>query len=71
MRLINARTLKVEEWSNNVPKYAILSHTWGEEECTMKDMGMPNVSSRAGYGKIKGCCEQALKDGLEWAWVDT
>ena len=71
MRLLNARTLRVEDCPKNVPKYAILSHTWGTEECTLKDMEASNFSLRARHEKIEGCCEQALKDGLDWAWVDT
>jgi len=71
MRLLNARTLRVEDCPNNVPKYAILSHTWDTEECALKDMEASNFSLRAGYEKIKGCCEQTLKDGFDWAWVDT
>jgi hypothetical protein len=71
MRLLNTRTLRVENCHKNVPKYAILSHTWGIEECTLQDMEAPNFSSRAGYEKIESCCEQALKDGLDWAWIDT
>jgi hypothetical protein len=71
MRLLNTRTLRVEDHPKNVPKYAILSHTWDIEECTLKDMEgsleASNLTSRAGYEKIKRCCEQALKDGLDWA----
>ncbi|KAK8066139.1 hypothetical protein PG997_012886 [Apiospora hydei] len=29
------------------------------------------ISSRAGFRKIQGCCDQARRDGLRWAWVDT
>jgi len=73
MRLINTSTLKLHEFLNdrNIPAYAILSHTWAEEECTLQDMDKPNVNSKAGYSKIENCCRQAIKDGLEWAWVDT
>jgi hypothetical protein len=41
MRLLNARTLQLEEFFNNprgIPDYAILSHTWGAEEVTLEDM---------------------------------
>lgn len=75
MRLINAKTLGIQEFPSEdaYPPYAILSHTWGppEQECTLQSMTQPDVSSRAGYSKIKLCCDQALKDGLSWAWVDT
>ena len=71
MRLLNAHSLRLEDCPKNIPQYAILSHTWGIEECTLEDIEASNFSSRPGYEKIKGCCEQALKDGFDWAWDDT
>ncbi|KAL1883225.1 hypothetical protein Daus18300_000283 [Diaporthe australafricana] len=75
MRLIDAKTLRIREFPSEdaYPAYAILSHTWGpaEQECTLQSMTEPDISSRIGYTKIKHCCDQALKDGLFWAWVDT
>lgn len=38
MRLINTKTLQIEEFTGQkVPRYAILSHTWGNEELTFQD----------------------------------
>lgn len=38
MRLINTETLELHEFFDSaVPKYAILSHTWGTEEITFQD----------------------------------
>jgi hypothetical protein len=37
MRLINVDTLELEHFGSNVPKYAILSHTWGSEEVTLQE----------------------------------
>jgi hypothetical protein len=73
MRLINANTIQIHEFIDvdNAPPFAILSHTWSNQECSLQDMKDPNVKSRTGYKKIRYCCDQALKDGLEWAWVDT
>jgi hypothetical protein len=73
MRLVNATTFKVHEFLSDerTPPFAILSHTWGDEECTFQQMEDPYVSRRKGFVKIRLCCEQALKDGLQWAWVDT
>ncbi|KAI0439503.1 heterokaryon incompatibility protein-domain-containing protein [Xylaria telfairii] len=72
MRLINTATFEICEFSgDSATDYAILSHTWGEEECTLRDMSIPGVKLRKGYVKIKFCCEQAVRDGLSWAWVDT
>lgn len=55
----------------NIPPYAILSHTWGSEEVTLQDFQRPEARNKAGFSKIMRCCEQAKKDGLGWAWVDT
>ncbi|KAI0468214.1 heterokaryon incompatibility protein-domain-containing protein [Xylaria cf. heliscus] len=73
MRLINTSTFDICEFPGDSPTdYAILSHTWGEEECTLRDMMLrTGVELRKGYAKIRFCCEQAVRDGLSWAWVDT
>jgi hypothetical protein len=73
MRLIKADTFQIHEFpsAETAPAFAILSHTWGDHECTLRDMDHPSVQSKTGFLKIKYCCEQALKDGLHWAWVDT
>jgi hypothetical protein len=58
----------------DIPPYAILSHTWGEEEVSLQDwkaMSSFDINLKRGYSKIKRCCEQAQHDDLEWAWVDT
>ncbi len=58
----------------DIPPYAILSHTWGEEEISFQDWKEQSpfdISLKTGYSKIKHCCKQAQHDGLEWAWVDT
>jgi hypothetical protein len=76
MRLIHTTALDIHEFLNEaqIPPFAILSHTWEEDECTLKEMQDPVaslVSRRKGYRKIQLCCKQALKDGLEWVWIDT
>jgi hypothetical protein len=58
---------------DNIPRYAILSHTWGadNEECTFKDLVEGTGKTKAGYSKIKFCGEQAANDNLRYFWVDT
>ncbi|RYO96410.1 hypothetical protein DL765_011600 [Monosporascus sp. GIB2] len=73
MRLINVKTRKLESFiGDGVPPYAILSHTWGkcEEELSFRDIQTGNIK-KAGKIKLKGCCEQAKKDNLGYAWIDT
>ena len=70
MRLLNAKTKKLEEFfDKTIPKYAILSHTWGENEVTFRDFD-GFLSPRKSI-KIEGCCAQALKDRLDYVWIDT
>lgn len=54
-------------------RYAILSHTWGNdaEEVTFKDMMDGTGKEKVGYNKIRLCGEQATRDGLQYLWVDT
>jgi hypothetical protein len=73
MRLLRASSRQVHEFLNDqqIPDYAILSHTWGEDECVLHEMDSPQAKLKKGYEKIDRCCQQAIADGLEWAWVDT
>ncbi|EDO03050.1 hypothetical protein SS1G_05528 [Sclerotinia sclerotiorum 1980 UF-70] len=61
--------------SSEVPTYAILSHTWGEEEVVYQDLKKSKNKSKtvnkAGWRKIQFCAKQAAVDGLEYFWVDT
>jgi hypothetical protein len=60
-----------EFFGDDIPRYAILSHRWGAEEVTFKDLMNSTGKSKAGYGKIQFCGEQAQRDGLQYFWVDT
>lgn len=74
MRLINATTLQLEEFigSQPRPEYVILSHRWVlGQEVSFQDFRTEHGRSKSGFAKIKFCCDQALKDGLQYAWVDT
>lgn len=60
-----------EFFESNIPEYAILSHRWGAEEVTFKDLMDSTSKSKAGYGKIRFCGGQAKHNGLQYFWVDT
>jgi len=49
------------------PYYAILSHRWEDGEVTLQDLRHGRAPDMAGYLKIVKCCEQAAKDGWEYA----
>ncbi|RYP24412.1 hypothetical protein DL767_008620 [Monosporascus sp. MG133] len=57
----------------DIPPYAILSHTWGDDdqEVTFKDVEEGTGRDKAGYRKIQFCGQQAASDGLQYFWVDT
>jgi hypothetical protein len=59
--------------SNNIPSYAILSHTWeaDDQEFTFHDLVNRLGSSKDGYRKIQFCGEQAKRDNLRYFWVDS
>jgi len=88
MWLVNCTTLKLEDFiGSNIPKYAILSHTWEEEEVTFHELDqyhpgnldLPEPRLRQliydttpkGYHKIWETCFKARKHGFQYAWVDT
>ncbi|KAK1831436.1 HET-domain-containing protein [Podospora conica] len=75
MRLINTSTLALREfWGDDTPRYAILSHTWEEEEVTFQQfMQLPReeLTKLKGFEKIRRTCQLAQHSKIEWAWVDT
>ncbi|KAL8881573.1 MAG: hypothetical protein Q9198_001245 [Flavoplaca austrocitrina] len=79
MRLLqlkpNGEIVCREPTSGEVPAYAILSHTWGEEEVVYRDLKKGKDKSKtvnkAGWRKIQFCAKQAAVDGLEYFWIDT
>jgi len=62
-----------EDLTDDIPPYAILSHTWGsdKDEVTFADLRKRQRQTKIGYAKIQFCGEQARKDGIEYFWVDT
>ncbi|KAK2014583.1 HET-domain-containing protein [Colletotrichum eremochloae] len=75
MRLINTKTLKLEDFVDHarLPPYAILSHTWGDGEITLQEWHDQEVRAKKKESlfKIQSTCQQALLDGFNYAWVDT
>ena len=56
---------------DEIPPYAVLSHTWGSEEVSYKELVGKSGREKAGIQKILFCKEQAARDGLQYFWVDT
>ncbi|KAF2850325.1 WD40 repeat-like protein [Plenodomus tracheiphilus IPT5] len=57
---------------DEIPPYAILSHTWKDgEEVTLDELMNGTGKRKRGYNKIQFCGQQAKRDGLRYFWVDT
>jgi len=67
MRLIDTKTIKLHEFTGNIPYYAVLSHRWGDQEVTFEDLRNDNARQKTGYEKILNCCKQAALDS--WGFV--
>ena len=72
MWLLHTKELSLHDSSQiDVPKYAILSHTWGEKEISFKDVQKIGLGSFRECEKIRQFCARAYSDGYLYAWVDT
>jgi hypothetical protein len=76
MRLLNVRSLCLESFIDPTtrPKYAILSHTWGEGEVLFSDVyGKDSAAwdQMPSAQKVRDSCLQTLRDGYNYIWIDT
>ncbi|KAF7531902.1 hypothetical protein G7054_g8446 [Neopestalotiopsis clavispora] len=88
MRLIDTKThLLLEPWKAAGKEYAILSHTWGDQEVIFQEWEQlypsgaikgqcphvrhQGIDQKAGYFKVMKACEQAQRDGFRYLWCDT
>jgi hypothetical protein len=76
MRLLNAKTIELVQFlPNQIPPYAILSHTWStdpDEEVLFSDVGQEEAKQKPAYQqKVVPACRKALKHGFNYVWIDT
>lgn len=65
-------SLKLEEYFGDaIPAYAILSHTWGDDEVLFADIQNQSYTQRKGFEKVKYALEQARLDYIIYLWVDS
>lgn len=71
MRLFHTTKFTLELCNSYPPPYAILSHTWDDEEVTFKEINSENRASNKGWAKVANSCFRASQDGWEYIWIDT
>jgi len=80
MRLLKAANLELVEFApDKIPRYAILSHVWGEskDEVQFADIAVAperrsrDYEAKKEYRKIRLTCIQAMADQLDYVWIDT
>ena len=75
MRLIDCRgdSLQMQEFIDRPSfPFAILSHTWGNEEVNFQAFN--NVATRTaakGWTKIEQTCREAKRCGFDYVWIDS
>jgi hypothetical protein len=74
MRLINVETMQLEDFTmRRLPQYAILSHTWTEEEVSFQEFSnqTTDIVKKEGFIKIMRTCGLAAENHVKYVWVDT
>ena len=82
MRLINTKTYEPSEFFDDaIPDYAILSHRWGVQEMSFKEISSSDSplkdtstafsDKHAGIRKVVAFCRLCAQNKLDWCWVDT
>jgi Heterokaryon incompatibility protein (HET) len=71
MRLLHTSELRTQEFAEgSIPEYAILSHTWDEQELSFQDVSSGNFADLAGFDKMRRTCE-TVRDKYRYIWIDT
>ncbi|KAH8723021.1 heterokaryon incompatibility protein-domain-containing protein [Phaeosphaeriaceae sp. PMI808] len=74
MRLLTRKSdddFELVTFTDELPPYAILSHTWTDGEVTYDELVAGIGKHKPGYEKIRFCGERAAADNLQFFWVDT
>ncbi|KAJ1322964.1 HET domain-containing protein [Microdochium nivale] len=75
MRLIDTLTIKLVQSMNPPSHYAILSHTWEDDEIIFEDFSRAGdvdalAVSKKGYAKVLGAVKLARDAGFQYIWID-
>lgn len=77
MRLIRTQNLwEMQEFhGSSTPRYAVLSHTWEEEEVALSDLDATSANpegtrAKQGYSKLWNFAREAERHGCDYVWMD-
>ncbi|PHH93288.1 hypothetical protein CDD83_7987 [Cordyceps sp. RAO-2017] len=78
MRLLSVSSLHLTTFmgaDEDIPPYAIVSHTWDDAEVTFEDIrahrSKLDLLESPQFDKIRHSCARAAEDGLDYVWIDT
>lgn len=76
MWLLNTTSLRLHEFvGDNLPPYAILSHTWSSDEFLYHEVpdwpDSLSIKAKPGFVKVARFCERANREGFSYSWVDS
>lgn len=73
MWLIDVNSYQLVYFASPPNHYAILSHTWRDDEVLFQDMQLMERSAKRkkGWAKVQFTCDQARRNRYQYAWIDT
>lgn len=74
MHLLDTRSLELRHYVTReavIEPYAILSHTWGDDEVSFQQIQKLESKQSKGYKQIVECCTEAASEGYQYVWIDT
>lgn len=61
----------IEKFGQDIPAYAILSHTWGQEEVLFEHVRSGTANNIEAYSKVLSAIRKASDDGFGYIWIDS
>lgn len=65
------RSLELQFFATPPESYAILSHTWGDDEVLFDDISRGIARERSAFQKFLFAAEEASRNGYLHLWVDS
>ena len=72
MRLLRTTDLSLVDFApDSIPRYAILSHTWGDDEVLYEDIMNGCAREKKACAKVEQACLIAQEARYKYIWIDT